>query len=205
MSARIVWSGTRPSRYHSRRAISPPPSPPAQARRVPGEASRYRVGRRRAVAIPLAARDLTAAEPARAGDADAIGAEPERGGHGLLHGPPARPALLQLQSPVLGDELGVELGMDDLLDVEVDLLARAHLELVLELLDLGALAADDDAGSGREDRDARPVGRALDVDLRDARVMGRVLDVAADLHVLVQQVGVVLPRKPPRRPRPRGA
>src|SRR5439155_1673462 len=35
MSARIVWSGTRPSRYHSLRAISPPPSRPAHAIRMP--------------------------------------------------------------------------------------------------------------------------------------------------------------------------
>ena len=31
MSARIVCSGTRPSRYHSRRAISAPPKRPEQA------------------------------------------------------------------------------------------------------------------------------------------------------------------------------
>src|SRR3954466_11527431 len=95
--------------------------------------------------------------------------------------------------------------MDDLLDVEVDLLARARLQLVLQLLDLRALAADDDARPRREDRDARAVGRALDVDLRDARVVELVLDEAADLHVLVQQVGVALRREPARRPRPRGA
>src|SRR5688572_17144138 len=118
------------------------------------------VERHPAVAVPLAARDLTAAQPARAGDPDAVGAEPQRGGHGLLHGAPEGHALLELQRDVLGDELRVQLGVDDLLDVEVDLLLRPQLQLVLQLLHLGALAADDDAGPGGEDRDARPVGRA---------------------------------------------
>src|SRR5882724_11217100 len=109
-----------------------------------------RVERHAAVAVPLAARDLTAAQPARAGDADAVGAEPQRGGHGLLHGAPERHALLELERHVLGHELGVELGTDDLRDVEVDLLARARLQLVLELLPFRALEADDDAGPRRE-------------------------------------------------------
>src|SRR5918999_861947 len=35
MSARSVWSGTRPSRYHSRRAISAPPRRPEHWTRIP--------------------------------------------------------------------------------------------------------------------------------------------------------------------------
>src|SRR5438552_2363820 len=123
-----------------------------------------RVERHPAVAVPLATRDLTAAQPARAGDADAVGAQPQGGGHRLLHGAPEGYPLLELEGDVLGHQLGVELGMDDLLDVEVDLLARARLQLVLQLLHLGALAADDDAGPRGEDRDAGAVGRALEVD-----------------------------------------
>src|SRR5881409_2240543 len=161
-----------------------------------------RVQRHAPVAVPLAARDLAAAQPARARDADAVGAQPERGRHRLLHRPPEGHALLQLQRDVLGYELRVQLGVDDLLDVEVDLLPRARLELVLQLLHLGALAADDDAGPRGEDGDPRAVRRALDVDLRDAGVVELVLDEAPDLDVLVQEVGVVLRREPARRPRP---
>src|SRR5262249_58618878 len=72
--------------------------------------------------------------------------------------PPEGDALLELERDVLGHQLRVELGMDDLLDVEVDLLPGAHLQLVLQLLDLRALAADDDAGAGRRDGDARAIG-----------------------------------------------
>src|SRR5204862_2753209 len=148
------------------------------------------VRRHAPVAVPLAGRDFAAAQPARAGDPDAVGAEAQGGGDRLLHRAPERHALLELQGDVLGDELRVELGMDDLLDVEVDLLARARLQLVLQLLHLGALAADDDAGPRGEDRDAGAVGRALEVDARDAGVVELVLDGAPDVHVLVEQVGV---------------
>src|SRR3989442_9040709 len=160
-----------------------------------------RVQRHPAVAVPLAPCDLTAAQPARAGDPDTVRAQPQRRGHGLLHGPPERHALLELQRDVLGDELRVQLGMDDFLDVEVDLLARARLQLVLEPLDLGTFAADHDARPRGGDGDARAIGRALDVDARDARVVELVLDVAPDLDVLVQQIGVVLGGEPARRPR----
>src|SRR5262245_3950081 len=42
------------------------------------------VKRHPTVAIPLAPRDLAAAQPARTGDPDAVGAEPQRRGDGLL-------------------------------------------------------------------------------------------------------------------------
>src|SRR5438094_1966101 len=160
-----------------------------------------RVERHPTVPVPLAPRDLATAQPAGAGDPDAVGAEPQRGRHRLLHGAAERDALLQLERDVLGDELGVELGVDDLLDVEVDLLAGPHLQLVLQLLDLRALATDDDARPRRVDGDPSAVGRALDVDACDAGMVELVLDVAPDLHVLVEQVRVVLGGEPARAPR----
>src|SRR5262249_5658884 len=164
-----------------------------------------RLERHPAVAVPLAARDLGPAEPPRAGDPDPLRPEPHRALHGLLHCPAERHPLLQLDRDVLGHELRVEFRVHHLLDVEVDLLARPRLELVLELLDLGALAPDDDARPRRVNHDARPVRRALDVDPRDARVVERVLDVPPDLGVLVEEVRVLLPGEPARAPRPRRA
>src|SRR2546429_4057796 len=161
-----------------------------------------RVQRHAPVAVPLAARDLAAAQPARARDADAVGAQPERGRPRLLHRPPEGHALLQLQRDVLGHELRVQLGVDDLLDVEGDLLPRALLDLGLQLLHLGAPAADDDARPRGDDGDPRAGRRALEVDLRDAGVVELVLDEAPDLDVLVQEVGGVLRRGPARRPCP---
>src|SRR5262252_1176259 len=122
------------------------------------------VERHASVAIPFAPRDFRAAQAAGAGDPDAVGPQAEGGGDRLLHGAAEGHPLLELQGHVLGHQLRVELGMDHLLDVEVDLLGRACLDLVLELLHLRALAADDDAGPRGEDGDAGAVGRALDVD-----------------------------------------
>src|SRR5262245_42989146 len=164
-----------------------------------------RVERHAPFAIPLAPRDLRAAEAPRAGDPDPVGAQPERRGDRLLHRAPERHALLKLERHVLRHELRVELGMDDLLDVEVDLLRGAALDLVLELLDLGALAPDDDARPRGVDRDPRAVGGALDVDPRDARVVQRGLDEPADLRVLVEERRVTLGGEPPRAPRARRA
>src|SRR3989442_12968746 len=162
-----------------------------------------RVQRHPAVAVPLAPRDFTATEPTRAGDADAVSAESQGRGDGLLHRAAECHALLELERHVLGDELRVQLGMDDLLDVEVDLLGCPLLQLVLEPLDLRPLAPDDDAGTRGGDGDPRAVDRALDVDARDPRVVELILDVAPDLDVLVQQARVLLGGEPPRAPRPR--
>ena len=60
-----------------------------------------RVQRHAALAIPLHARDLGAAEPAAAVDADALRAEPHRRLHGALHGAAEGDAPLEL----LGDRL----------------------------------------------------------------------------------------------------
>jgi hypothetical protein len=77
-----------------------------------------------ALALPFAAGDVGAAEAAGALDLDALGAE--RHGHldGLLHGAAEGDAALELEGDVLGDELRLDLGLLDLLDVEQDLLAR---------------------------------------------------------------------------------
>ena len=124
------------------------------------------VQRHAALALPFAAGDVGAAEAARALDADAVGAE--RHGHldRLLHGAAEGDAALELEGDVLGHELRLDLGLLDLLDVEEDLAAGQLGELGLDVLDLLALAADDDAGAGGVDLDADAVGGALDEDAR---------------------------------------
>jgi hypothetical protein len=106
-----------------------------------------RVERDAALALPFAAGDFGSAQAAGTLDLDALG--PERHGHlnGLLHGPAEGDAALELERDVLRDELGLDLRLLDLLDVEEDLLAGELGEFVLDLLDLLALAADDDAGA----------------------------------------------------------
>src|SRR5208283_3438328 len=124
------------------------------------------VERNPALALPFAARDVGAAEAARALDLDALGSERHRHLDRLLHGPPEGDPALELEGDVFRDELGLDLGLLDLLDVEQDLLARQLDELGLDVLDLLSLAPDDDAGPGGVDLDADAVGRALDEDAR---------------------------------------
>src|SRR5262245_58105309 len=77
-----------------------------------------RVQRHAALAVPLVARHLGAAEAARRGDADALGTELHRRLNRLLHGATEGDATLELRRDVLGDELRVGLGLADLLDVQ---------------------------------------------------------------------------------------
>ena len=104
-----------------------------------------RVQRHAAFAIPFHARDLGAAEPAGAVDADALGAEAHRRLHRALHGAAEGDAALELLGDALGDQLGLDLGLADLDDVEADLARRHFREIEAQLLDVGALLADDDA------------------------------------------------------------
>src|SRR5688572_9097831 len=130
-----------------------------------------------AVAVRLVARHLRAAEAAGARHAHALRARAHRRGERLLHGAAERDALLELLRDVLGDELRVEVGALHFLDVELHVLLGQRPELGRELVDLLALAADDQARARGADRD-RDLGRlALDDDLADARLEQAVLQV----------------------------
>src|SRR5438552_2625703 len=153
-----------------------------------------------AVQVPLGARDLGAVEAAGDAHLDPLGPEAQRGVDRLAHGPAERDALLELERHRLADELGVQLRLQDLLDVDEDLLAGLLLDLLLQLVDLLPLAADDDAGAGRVDADLQLVGGALDLHARDAGVGEALLEVALQQHVLVEQVRVLLLRVPPAAP-----
>ena len=62
------------------------------------------------------------------------------------------------------------------------------LELVAQLVDLGAALADDDPGPRGLDVDLELAGEALDVDLGDAGVREPALQLLAQLQVLVQEL-----------------
>ena len=150
-----------------------------------------RVQRHAAFAIPLHARDLGAAQTAGAVDADAERAQAHRRLHRALHGAAEGDAALQLLGDAVGDQLGVDLGLADLDDVEADL-AVGHLgDVDAQLLDVGALLADDDAGTRRMDGDAGLLGGALDDDAADAGLQQPLVQELAQLQILVQQRRVV--------------
>src|SRR5688572_23693704 len=161
-----------------------------------------RMQRHAAFTVPLHARDFRPAQPAGAVDADAEGAEAHRRLDRALHGAAERDAALQLLRDVVGDQLGVNLGLADLDDVEADFRARHLGKVGAQLLDVGALLADDDARARGVDRDPRLLGRTLDHDPRHTRLSQTVGKVLLELQILMQQLGEIAVRVPARIPRP---
>ncbi len=99
---------------------------------------------------------------------------------------------LELHGDLLGDELGIQLGLADLDDVDLHLRTLAKVGDVLgHHFDLLALAADDEAGTGGVESHADAVPGALDDHTGQTGILKLVLEIAADREVLVQLVGVV--------------
>src|SRR4051812_20652227 len=136
-----------------------------------------------ALAVPFGAGDLGAAETACAGDPDAFGAKTQRRLDGALHRAAEGDAALELVGDALRDKLGVDFGLADLDDVEAHVGARHLLKLFLELLDVGALLADDHARTSSIDADPADFGGALDDDLGDRRLGRPLHDELPDVEV----------------------
>src|SRR3546814_19665826 len=95
------------------------------------------VQRHAALAIPLGARDLRAAEPAAAVDADAVGAEAHGRLHGALPGAAEGDAALELAGAVLGHPGGVDLRIADLDEVQVHVAGGHGLQQLRQALGRG--------------------------------------------------------------------
>src|SRR6266545_3654186 len=150
------------------------------------------VQRHPAFVIDLDPGQFCAPEAAGATNFDPFGAEVHRRLEGLLHGATEGNAPFQLQRDVLRHQLGIGLRLLDFHDVDVNLLARHLAQFLLELVDLGALAADDHARAGGEDGDPATGGRALDQDLRHAGRLELFLERVANPAILGQQFAEVL-------------
>ena len=132
--------------------------------------ARQRVQRHPALAVPLGAAHLGAAEAAGALHTDAEGT----GALGVLHGPlhrsPEGNAVGELIGDTLGDQRSVELRALDLDNVQLHLRITGDVgDQRAQLVRLGTAAADDDARTGRVDVDADLVPSALDLDAADRR------------------------------------
>jgi hypothetical protein len=91
----------------------------------------------------------------------------------------------------LGHQRGVDLGLAHLDDIEMHLGGRQLGELAAQLLDVGALLADQHARTGGVHRHAALLVRPLDHHLGDAALAALLHDVLADMHILVQQLAVL--------------
>src|ERR1700693_2337825 len=161
-----------------------------------------RVQRHPALAIPFHPRDLGAAEPARAVDADALGAQAHGRLHGAFHRPAECDAALQLLRDRFRDQLRIELGLADLDDIDDHVGIGELRHAPAQLFDVGALLADHHARTRRMDRHPGLLVRTLDHDLRHRGLLELLHQLLADLHVLVQQHAVAaLAGVPARIPR----
>src|SRR5688500_8989651 len=150
-------------------------------------------------AVPLGAGDLGAVQAPGAGDLDALRAQAHGVLHRALHRAAEHHALLELAGDRVGDQLRVELGLPDLLDVHVHRHAHQLLPGVAQPLDVLALLADHHARTRREDGDARVLRGTLDHDLADGRVRELLPQVFAHLDVLGQHAGEILGVREPLR------
>src|SRR6202140_839995 len=162
-----------------------------------------RMQRHAAFAIPFHARDFGAAETARAVDTNALGAETHRRLHRGLHGAAERDAALELLRDRFGDQRGIELRLADLDDVDDDVGGGDVGNPLAQLVDVGALLADHDAGTRGVDRHPALLVRTLDHDSGDRRLLELLVQDLADFDILVQQLAVfVLAGEPTGIPRP---
>src|SRR4029450_12224675 len=153
-----------------------------------------------AVQIPLGTRDFRTVQTPRDAHLDATGTETQRRFNRLAHRAAERHALFELHRHRLGDQLRVELRLLDLLDVDEDFPVGPLLDLLLQLVDFRALAADDDAGPRRVDVDLQPVRGALGPYARHTGVREALLQVLPQREILVEELRVIAIRVPARSP-----
>src|SRR3954469_13825445 len=157
-----------------------------------------RVQRHPALAVELRPAHLGAAQATRALHPDALDLRAAlRGLHRLAHGTTEADPAGELLGDALGDQLRVGLGVLDLEDVQLHLLAGELLQLAADAVGLGAAATDDDARTSGVDVHPDPVTGALDLHLRDAGALHALAHELADGHVFLDVVLVQLVRVPP--------
>jgi hypothetical protein len=151
--------------------------------------------------ITLGTRDFSAAKTTTALDLDSAGAHPHCALHRALHRATERDTLCELVRDVVSDELCIELGTLDLLDVDSDFLAGDLRELITKLVDFGSLLSDDDTGTSGMNRHNDLARLPLDADVGNGRVSEPLLQIVAKQLVLAQNRGEITVGLPGRSPR----
>src|SRR5579871_158054 len=97
--------------------------------------------------VPLRARDFRAIQTPRHANLDSLAPKTQSGVDSLPHRPSKSHALFKLQRDRFADQLRVQLRLVNFLNVDEDLTLGLLRQILLQLFDLRALAADDDARS----------------------------------------------------------
>src|SRR6185437_15111097 len=160
-----------------------------------------RVQRQTSLQIPFGTSDFVSVQAPAHADLDSFASETQRRIHGLAHCAAETHAFFQLQRDRLRHQLRIEFRLVHFLNIDVHLAVRPLLHFQLQLVDLGAFAADDDARARGLDDDAQLVARTLDLDGAHARRLELVLQFGFQLDVFKQQLVVVPLDKPARFPR----
>src|SRR5438105_7451357 len=160
-----------------------------------------RVQRQAPLQIPLRARNFGSVQAATHPHLDSFATKAQRGVYRLAHSAAEADSLFQLQCDRFRNQLGVEFGLVHFLNVNVDITsAHAFLQFLLKLVDLGALAPDDDTGTRGFDDHAQLVAGTLNLDRTDARRLELVLKLILQLDVFEQLLVVITLGKPARFP-----
>src|SRR5262249_15836894 len=106
-----------------------------------------RVQRKAALQVPLGAGDFISIQTAGDANLNPLATEAQSGVDSFAHGATKAHALFKLQRNRFRDQLRVELRLVHLHDVDEDITIGALLQLALQLVNLSAFAADDDAGT----------------------------------------------------------
>src|SRR5262249_10213841 len=159
------------------------------------------VQRQASLQVPLGACDFVSVQPAGDAHLDPLAAEPQRRVHRLAHRPAEAHALFQLQRDRFRYQLGIELRLMHFLDIDEHFPRSALLQLLLQLVDLRALAPDDDSRTCGAYDDAPLVPRPLDLYGADTRGFELALALFLEFDVFEKQLVVVALYKPARPPR----
>src|SRR6185369_5370052 len=133
-------------------------------------------------------------------DLDSLRAKPQRLFHGLSHRTAKRNALLELRRNLLRLQLRIELRLVNLLNRHQDFASGLRRKITLELIDLRALATDDDSGPRRVDDDLEAISGSFDIDVRHTGSGKASLQILLQLQILEQKLAELLLRKPMRMP-----
>ena len=150
--------------------------------------------------VPLFAGDFRAVQTAGNADFDAFAAKTERRINRFAHRTAKRHALFKLQRNRFRHQRCIEFRAVYFLNVDVHFTLGSFLNVLLELVDFRAFAADDDARPRGKDPDNKFVGRAFDIDGADAGGLQFFLQFLAQLHIFVKQFSVVASGEPARLP-----
>ena len=115
--------------------------------------------------MPLTAGDFSSVETAADFHLDSLRAKPQRLFNCFAHGPAKSNALLELGRNLFRLQLSVQFRLMNFLNRNQNFTAGLGRKIALQLVDLSALASDDDSRTRSVDDDLEPVRRALNVNV----------------------------------------